>query len=158
MKKAEIPWDDLGIGRTGPVQCCYILAKNKPSLTTVPAGYTKSMESVILNPKLPLVKQAKSLRDTPDLIVMKCHKYVLDKSAQDVMRNIKQFMASAGRSYTMTRLIPFQVQGDLADRFTMIALLEDVCTAANRFHVGNHVVPLAVNVESGANVSPGEKV
>ena len=63
-----------------------------------------------------------------------------------------------GFSYTMTRLIPFQVQGDLADRFTMIALLEDVCTAANRFHVGNHVVPLAVNVESGATVSPGEKV
>ena len=158
MKKVEIPWADLGIGRTGPVQCCYILAKNKPSLTTVPAGYTESMKSVILNPKLSLVKQAKSLRNPPDLIVMKCHKSVMDKSGQDVMRNIKQFMASAGRCYTMTRLIPFQVQCDLADRFSMIALLEDVCAAANRFDVGNHAVPIAVNVESGANVSTGEKV
>ena len=153
MKKAEEIWARLGIGRSDPVRCCYILVKPKPTLTDVPAKYTDIMQSSILNPEWSLIEQIKNLRDKPDLIIMKCHSIVLDKSgkgAQNCMRNMVELENFQDLGYNMTRLIPFQVQRDLADRFSMISLLEDVCTSAAHLQLGKHAVPGAINVEGDA--------
>ena len=158
MKNSEIRWAELGVGRTGPVRCCYILSKPKPTLTDVPDKYIECMQSILLSPESSLVEQEKKLHDNPDLIILKCHKFVMSKAAQTFMRNITEFMDYAGHRYNMMQVIPFQVQCDLADRFAMISLLEDVCAAANRFQLGKHAVPLALNVESSTDPSTGNQV
>ena len=161
MKPTKELWAGLGIGRIEPVRCCYILSKPKPSLTTVPAEYTGIMQSLVLNPERSLIEQIKSLPNKPDLIIMKCHNIVLnnsDKCAQDRMNNITELKNSPGLGYNMTRLIPFQVQCDLADRFSMISLLEDVCASAADLQLGKHALPRAVSVDGDTILSSKNQV
>lgn len=150
MNKGGPCWAELGIGRTGPVLTAFVLAKPKPNLTTVPEE-CKYLQSLLITPHAPLFEQYDALPAKPDLILLKCHKFIMSKTGKPFLKNIFDFIRCAGPAYKNTRLIPFHVQCELADRFSMVSLLEDVCAAAKRSQMGKYAVPAALNVKASAS-------
>lgn len=120
----------LGIGRSGDVRLVHMVAPtkgDKMEMIDGPAPNGQRVVATLLDSNLPLLPQWAALAAPPHLALFKLHGAMAEpEQHKEFLADLEAMLAESGGALEAAALVPLESDRILADRFSMMRLLEEV--------------------------------